>query len=168
MTRGGPGLSAPARTPAPGSERLTAFRTAAVDGDPLIFVYGPGTDDAFVDFSYRVCEIEECLWEVLHEAGFKRIAYFSLERSLYFRDEASRVSLRSRRDGTGTGAAQASPSQSEVDGGPGTPAGSGAGGGPRRMRPAFGKQGPFGDRIVTTLPDTAPPAFAPDPGRPWC
>ena len=55
--------------PGPGIERLAAIRTAAVDGEPLIFVYGPGTDDAFVDASYRICEIEECLWEVLRDGG---------------------------------------------------------------------------------------------------
>ena len=137
-----------------------------MDGDPLIFVYGPGTDDAFVDSSYRVCEIEECLWEVLHEAGFKRIAFFSLERSLYFRDDASRASLRSRPDGTETGAAsEAAPSQAEADSGQGTRTGAGADGGQRRMRREFRKQGPFGDRIVTRLQETASPASARDPGR---
>lgn len=86
-----PGLAAGAE---PGIDRLAGIETAAANGDPLIFVYGPGTDDAFVDAAYRVCEIEECLWEVLHGAGFQRIAFFSLDKKFYFRDEESRGALR--------------------------------------------------------------------------
>jgi SpoVK/Ycf46/Vps4 family AAA+-type ATPase len=119
----------------PGIERLAEIQTAATDGDPLIFVYGPGTDDAFVDASFRICEIEECLWEVLHGAGFRRIAFFSLDQKLYFRDDASLSSLR-----PGGGPAQASRSA-----GPTT-----AGGGRRRMRAGFA--GPFGDRVVVEQP----------------
>jgi AAA+ superfamily predicted ATPase len=152
-----------AERPAPGIARLAAVRTAAVDGDPLIFVYGQCTNDAFVDPAYRVCDIEECLWELLHEAGFKRIAYFSSERSLYFRDDASRLSLRGKKNATGTTPAT-SPAQAGPEAGTGTAAGSGADGGPRRMRREFANQGPFGDRIVTKLPEMAPAAFAPGPG----
>jgi len=152
-----------AERPAPGIARLAAVRTAAVDGDPLIFVYGQCTNDAFVDPAYRVCDIEECLWELLHEAGFKRIAYFSSERSLYFRDDASRLSLRGKKNATGTTPAT-SPAQAEPEAGTGTAGGSGADGGPPRMRREFANQGPFGDRIVIKLPGMAPAAFAPDPG----
>ena len=115
----------------PGIERLSAVASAAADGDPLIFVYGPGTNDAFVDTSYRICEIEECLWEVLRAAGFQRIAFFSLQQKLYFRDDASRDSLAPGRNGAGT-----SPGSGQAA----------AGSGRRRMRAGFA--GPFGDRIV--------------------
>ena len=67
----------------PGIERLAGIRAAAVDGEPLILVYGPGADDAFVDASYQICEIEESLWEVLHAAGFQRIVFFSLDQKFY-------------------------------------------------------------------------------------
>ena len=143
-------LSSAALSAGPGIERLAAIRTAAADGDPLIFVYGPGTNDAFVDTSYRICEIEECLWEVLRAAGFQRIAFFSLHQKLYFRDDASRDSLGPRRNGAGTprGAGQAAAD------------GQAARGGRRRMRPGFA--GPFGDRIVVQPvagpgPDQSPP-----------
>jgi SpoVK/Ycf46/Vps4 family AAA+-type ATPase len=118
----------------PGIERLFPIQKAATDGDPLIFVHGPGTDDAFVDASYRICEIEECLWEVLRAAGFQRIAFFSLDQKLYFRDEESRNSLRPG----GSGAAASSD----------TGASATAATGRRRMRQGFA--GPFGDRVVVT------------------
>ncbi len=158
-------LSSAAPSAGPGIERLAAIRTAAADGDPLIFVYGPGTNDAFVDASYRICEIEECLWEVLRGAGFQRIAFFSLHQKLYFRDDASRDSLRPRRNG-----AAPPPGGS----GQGATDGQAASGGRRRMRPGFA--GPFGDRIVVQraaaglgqAPDQPPPgdsALAAPKGR---
>jgi SpoVK/Ycf46/Vps4 family AAA+-type ATPase len=122
----------------PGIERLSAIAAAAADGDPLIFVYGPGTDDAFVDASYRICEIEECLWEILREAGFQRVVYFSLDQKLYFRDDESRKSLRPGRD-----PASARPA---------------ADGGRRRMRQGFA--GPFGDRMVISQVAPGNPALA--------
>jgi SpoVK/Ycf46/Vps4 family AAA+-type ATPase len=157
LTSGGQGGSPDGGTSEatpPGIVRLATIRRAAEDGDPLIFVYGPGTDDAFVDSAYRVCEIEECLWEVLHAAGFKRIAFFSLDRSLYFRDDASRNSHRPRRNRPEPGP--------EPEDGPGQP----ASGADRRsrMRPEFSSQGPFGDRIVTKLPRTAATGLAAEPG----
>ena len=118
------GSSAPSTLSAgagPGIERLGAVRDAAADGDQLIFVYGPGTDDAFVDASYRICEIEECLWEVLREAGFQRIAFFSLDQKLYFRDDVLRSTLRTGQGGTD--ARGTSPTA--------------GGGGRRRMRQGF-------------------------------
>ncbi len=143
-----PGLAAGAE---PGIDRLAGIETAAANGDPLIFVYGPGTDDAFVDAAYRVCEIEECLWEVLHGAGFQRIAFFSLDKKFYFRDEESRGALR-----PGGAAARA-------------PRGTGpaaAPGGRRRMRDGFA--GPFGDRVVIQRPSDAEPGgpSQPSPGGP--
>jgi SpoVK/Ycf46/Vps4 family AAA+-type ATPase len=135
----------------PGIERLAAITTAAADGDPLVFVYGPGADDAFVDAWYRICEIEECLWEVLRGAGFQRIAFFSLDQKLYFRDDASRSSLR---PGGGTDASR----------GAGQDQPAAAAGGRRRMRQGFA--GPFGDRVVIQEPaasaGAAPAAPAPD------
>ena len=135
----------------PGIGRLAAIITAAADGDPLIFAYGPGTDDAFVDVSYRICEIEECLWEVLREAGFQRIAFFSLDQKLYFRDDASRSSLRPGRDATDV------PHRTGT-----TPVGGG-----RRMRPGFA--GPLGDRVVirrAAAQASAPLPPAPDESAP--
>lgn len=114
---------------APGIERLAAVGAAAADGDPLIFVYGPGTDDAFVDAGYRICEIEECLWEVLRAAGFERIAFFSLGQKLYFRDDESQDSLRRQGKSRDSGPGGTSPTT-----------------GRRRMRSGFA--GPFGDAVV--------------------
>lgn len=108
-------------------ERLAALRLAALEDDPVLFVYGPGTDDAFIDTAYRTCGIEQAVAECLRGAGFKRIAFYSLTRKLYFRDEESR---RAARPG-GTAAAHR---------------GTAAGQSPRRMRSGFG--GPLGDRVV--------------------
>jgi SpoVK/Ycf46/Vps4 family AAA+-type ATPase len=134
-----------------GIERLAPIQKAAAEGDPVIFVYGPGTDDAFVDASYRICEIEECLWAALRAAGFQRIAFFSLDQKIYFRDEESRRSLR-----PGGNSAAASGD---------TGAGGQAAGGRRRMRPGFA--GPFGDRVVVKQTATSQgPAPAPNPAQP--
>ena len=135
-----------------GIERLAPIQKAAAEGDPVIFVYGPGTDDAFVDTSYRICEIEECLWAALRSAGFQRIAFFSLDQKIYFRDEESR--------GATTGRRAAPPHRVT----PGLAAGQAAGG-RRRMRPGFA--GPFGDRVVVKRTATSQgPAPAPNPAQP--
>jgi SpoVK/Ycf46/Vps4 family AAA+-type ATPase len=115
-----------------GIERLSALQTAAHEGDPVIFVYGPATDDAFVDSAYRVCDIEVAIWEILYAAGFQRIGFYSLPDKLYFRDEDSLRSARPRR--------AAPPRRQER----------------RRMRPGF--RGPLGDRVVSSF--GAPPAAA--------
>jgi SpoVK/Ycf46/Vps4 family AAA+-type ATPase len=115
--------------PYPAVERLAAFRSAARENDPVLFVYGPGTDDAFVDSAYHVGGIEVALWESLRAAGFERIGFYSLTRKLYFRDEAS---IRALRPGGGDAAAAAPPQAGQ--------------GGPRRMRRGF--SGPLGDRVV--------------------
>jgi SpoVK/Ycf46/Vps4 family AAA+-type ATPase len=113
-------------------ERLSVLESAAGEGDPLLLVHGPGTDDAFVDGAYRICGVEEALWEALRAAGFDRIAFYSLSRKLYFRDEDS------WRDSRPRGAAP--PAQAPQ----------------RRMRAGF--SGPLGDRIVTTPGGTEPSA----------
>jgi SpoVK/Ycf46/Vps4 family AAA+-type ATPase len=130
--------------------RLAAIKTAAADGVPLILVYGAGAGDAFVDAAYRVCEIEECLWEVLHEVGFERIAFFSLDQMIYFRDDASRSTLR--------------PDAPEQD-----PSPASEGNPYRRMRK--GLAGPFGDRMVIQSPlaslgTSTPPQSGPDTSMP--
>src|SRR5207248_2882339 len=70
-------------------ERLGALQIAAREGDPLIFVYGPCTDDAFVDTGYRICDLELAVWEILRAAGFQRVGFYSLTDKLYFRDDES-------------------------------------------------------------------------------
>ena len=102
-------------------------------------MYGPGTDDAFIDTSYRMYGLEEALWESLHAAGFERIGFYSLTRKLYFRDEESLCSVRPSRPGPASRLAR------------------------RRMRAGF--SGPLGDRIVGGLsPD--PAASEPAPSAP--
>ena len=95
----------------PEVERLAALRDAAQEDDPVMFVYGPGTDDAFVDTAYRTYGLEEALWESLHAAGFERIGFYSLTRKLYFRDEESLRAVRPGRPG------QASPASAAADAG---------------------------------------------------
>jgi AAA+ superfamily predicted ATPase len=114
-----------------GTERFAAARSALGEGDPLLFVYGPGTDDAFVDPAYRVCDIEQSLWEMLHDAGFVRIAFYSLANKIYFLDQESLDSLR-----------------------PGPSPAPRAG--RRRMREGF--TGPFGDNMVIDTGPARPPS----------
>jgi SpoVK/Ycf46/Vps4 family AAA+-type ATPase len=104
-------------------ERLAAVRAAAQEGDPILFLYGAGVDDAFVDTAYRVCGIEQALWEMLRSAGYLRIGFHSLSHKVHFRDDESRRAAR-----PGNPAAPARPAP-----------------GCRRMRPGF--SGPRGDRI---------------------
>ena len=142
------GLSATGLTEAarfPELERLAAFRSAAWEDDPVLFVYGPGTDDAFIDTGLPDYGIEAALWESLRAAGFERIGFYSLTRKLYFRDETS---LRA--------AARPAARRAEAAHRPRRPC-------RRRMRPGF--SGPLGDRIVR---DSARPAALPRPvaGRP--
>lgn len=118
----------------PEIERLAALRSAAQEDDPVLFVYGPGTDDAFVDTAYRTYGIEAALWASLRAAGFQQVGFYSLTRKLYFRDEAS---LRATR-----------PVQRETAPSPG-----------RRMRAGF--SGPLGDRIVGSI---GKPAAVPGQG----
>jgi SpoVK/Ycf46/Vps4 family AAA+-type ATPase len=125
------------------NERLAALTAVARDGDPFLIVYGPGTDDAFIDASCRVGDIEQALWEVLHAAGFGRIGFHSLGRTLYFRDDESLTAARPA-------------------GAPAAPRAR------RRMRAGF--SGPLGDRIVadfgaSAASAAAPPQGAPPPGR---
>ena len=87
----------------PEVERLAALRDAAQEDNPVMFVYGPGTDDAFVDTAYRIYGLEEALWESLHAAGFDRIGFYSLTRKLYFRDEESLRAVRPGRPGQAAG-----------------------------------------------------------------
>jgi SpoVK/Ycf46/Vps4 family AAA+-type ATPase len=130
----------------PELERLAAFRNAAREYDPILFVYGPGIDDAFVDTAYRIYGIEAALWESLRAADFERIGFYSLTRKLYFRDEASRRALR-------PGGGEAAPQLT-------APAGR------RRMRTGF--SGPLGDRIVGGFGGQAnavpPPSASPPQG----
>jgi SpoVK/Ycf46/Vps4 family AAA+-type ATPase len=117
----------------PGLERLAAFRGTAREGDPVLFVYGPGIDDAFIDTAYRTYGLEVALWESLHAVGFRRIGFYSLTRKLYFRDQATLRSLRpagggSRPAGAGSGRPAVPP-------------------GPRQMRPGF--SGPLGGRLMS-------------------
>jgi len=119
----------------PAVERLSALGVAALEDDPVLFVYGPGTDDSFTDTAYRTCGIEGALWTCLRTAGFDRIAFYSLTKKLYFKDEQSLVAVRP--DGPAA-----------RPGGPARPASDrGAGTGTRsRMRSGFG--GPLGDQVV--------------------
>lgn len=105
-----------------GLERFAAVQAAASEGHPLLFAFGPGIDDAFVDACHRICVVEEVLWESLHAAGFQRIGFYSLTRKLYFRDDDSRAATRPAGSRPRRPAAQ------------------------RRMRTGF--SGPLGDRIV--------------------
>lgn len=130
----------------PEVERLASLRSAANEDDPVLFVYGPGTDDAFIDTAYRTYGIEGALWECLRGAGFKRIGFYSLTRKLYFRDEES---LRAARPGGG--AARLNTDRS-----------SGSRGSEPRRRMRLGFSGPLGDRVVTRSAGDSPAAAGAD------
>jgi SpoVK/Ycf46/Vps4 family AAA+-type ATPase len=104
-------------------ERLGSVQTAASEGDPLLLVFGPGVSDAFADTCFRLCEVEEVLWESLHAAGFQRIGFYSLKQKLYFRDDDSLAAIRPG----GAKRRRAAVTR-------------------RRMRDGF--EGPLGDRVI--------------------
>ena len=123
------------------TERFAAFTDAVRDGEPVIFVHGPGTDDAFVDMEYRICDIEECVWEALHAAGVERIAFYSLAQKLYFRDDESLRAVYAWQDAQ---SGRAGPGHlREGDHAAGAEAGT-------RMRRGFA--GPLGGRVVLGWP----------------
>jgi S1-C subfamily serine protease/AAA+ superfamily predicted ATPase len=63
-------------------------------GDRLIMLYGPGTQDSFISQDYLEWDIETALWQLLHEKGFERIVFFNTNQSIYFLDQKSKeVSL---------------------------------------------------------------------------
>jgi SpoVK/Ycf46/Vps4 family AAA+-type ATPase len=141
------------------TERLAAFTAAAIDGEPVIFVHGPGADDAFVDSAYRVCLIEEAVWEALHAAGFGRIVFFSQKKKLYFLDEVSHRAVRPGRAVHG----EQRPAADQAGGDAAVPHQR------RRMRQGF--SGPLGRRIVSgssagRLAEAGPPGDATPPGGP--
>ena len=124
--------------------RFAAFADAVRDGEPVIFVHGPGTDDAFVDAEYRICDIEECVWEALHAAGVERIAFYSLARKLYFRDDESLRAVYAWQDAQSAQSARAAPGPArEGEHAPGAEAGT-------RLRRGF--VGPLGGRVVLAQP----------------
>lgn len=59
-------------------------------GDRLIMLYGPGTQDSFITQDCIECDVETALWQLLHEKGFERIVYFNTNQSIYFLDKKSR------------------------------------------------------------------------------
>ncbi|KAB2350645.1 hypothetical protein, partial [Actinomadura montaniterrae] len=79
----------PERLPAV-PERLLALRDAAREGESVLPLYGPGVKDAFVDGLYRQHDLGSAVWEALHDAGYERVVFFSLDATLTVRDTASR------------------------------------------------------------------------------
>ncbi|HEU5030665.1 MAG TPA: AAA family ATPase [Spirillospora sp.] len=71
-------------------ERLLALRDAAREGESVLPLYGPGVKDAFVDGLYRQHDLGSAVWEALHDAGYERVVFFSLDTTLTVRDAASR------------------------------------------------------------------------------
>lgn len=59
-------------------------------GDRLMILYGPGTQDSFITDDYIEADIELALWNLLKQQGFERIVYFNTNQSIYFLDERSR------------------------------------------------------------------------------
>ncbi|MGI5166613.1 AAA family ATPase [Spirillospora sp. CA-253888] len=76
----------PSRVP----ERLRPLRDAAREGDPVLIAYGPGVKDGFVAASHHDQDFGSALWEALHDAGFRRIVFFTLDGMLKVRDRGSR------------------------------------------------------------------------------
>ena len=106
-------------------ERLAGLRLALEEGEPPFLVYGPGVDDGFVDTAHRLSGIQPALLEVLKDAGYERVVFFSLRRKLYFLDAGSRDGVRRPREGAVA----------------------------RRGRMEAGFSGPLGDRIVGEVAD---------------
>ncbi|MFB4304502.1 AAA family ATPase [Actinomadura sp. GTD37] len=74
----------------PVPERLRPLRDAALEGESVLPLYGPGVKDAFVDEDYRQHDLGSAIWEAMHSAGYERVVYFSRDAMLTVRDPASR------------------------------------------------------------------------------
>ena len=59
-------------------------------GYRFFFLYGPGINDTFITTDYAELNIEQALWRLLRDHGFKRIAFVAADRPLYFLDSESR------------------------------------------------------------------------------
>jgi hypothetical protein len=58
-------------------------------GDPLVVLYGPGSSDNFVDADYRVRTLEEAIWQVLRNTGYRRVVFTSADVPWYCLDAES-------------------------------------------------------------------------------
>jgi hypothetical protein len=59
-------------------------------GEPLIVLFGPGASDKFVGIDYRERSLEQALWQVLRDAGYRNIVFTSASNPRYYYDEDSR------------------------------------------------------------------------------
>ena len=91
----------------PAAETLSARarRSLKLDtGDPLVVLFGPGTSDVLVGPDYQERTLEESLWYVLREVGFRRIVFSSANDPLFCLDRESAQLIRSLRRGESSAA----------------------------------------------------------------
>lgn len=69
-------------------ERISEL-TGPSHGSPIWVLHGPGVDDRLIGRDYVERDIEQVLWEILHRAGYERIAFSSMSQPIYFRDATS-------------------------------------------------------------------------------
>ena len=75
-----------------GSGVLTARVSDALGlggGDPIVVLYGPGASDHFVGADYRVRPLDEALWQVLRDSGYRHVAFSSADVPWYCLDAES-------------------------------------------------------------------------------
>jgi hypothetical protein len=93
-------------------------------GEPLIVLFGPGASDEFVGTDYRERSLEEALWRVLRDAGYRNVVFTSASNPAYCLDDDSRrfiagqlasLAPHRRRAAAGSGANAAAPDFAEIN-----------------------------------------------------
>lgn len=64
-----------------------------IGANRVLALYGPGCTDRFLTTDYREVGLDVAAYEYLKQYGFRRVAFWSPSRQLYFLDPASRDSL---------------------------------------------------------------------------
>lgn len=64
---------------------------ASTSPSRVLMVYGPGVEDIYLSTQYEELHFEAALYESLKAHGYERIVFFSMLRSIYFYDDASRA-----------------------------------------------------------------------------
>jgi hypothetical protein len=85
-------MGAGSRPAGPAAETLSARAGRALKldtDDPLVVLFGPGTSDVLVGPDYQERTLEQSLWYVLREAGFRRIVFSSANDPLFCLDRES-------------------------------------------------------------------------------
>ncbi|MHA5050447.1 AAA family ATPase [Streptomyces sp. SD15] len=125
--------------------------------EPVLVLYGPGTEDSFVCTDYQERSLPDALLVLLRAVGYRRVAFCSPAEPLYFRDIASLATAGGEPTGGPVGGGTGTPGVRTVSAGPIR--------GPQGVRRQFGRRAPFAAAAptATPVPPRPDPLSEPDP-----